>query len=254
MPLKARIFYFCRVIIIPVSIRYLWSLLKRRQNMKTWYRLAAKGFGIMVLLLTILLLPVFNAPLFGAQSGYSCSVQQGFNFEKNEQVIVGHITYLKIGGKELKADISVTDPENVRIKRKVFGVLSAVYWNGGYADPVQFSLQISTDNKNTIAAMQHKSLSNTEVEVEFNVYDYDPKAKKYFKAFHSNNVRLKGLIQKSGGELAFRVNMDQNMEVVSPKNYTLSIGVMPQDIFQNINLAVSVSNKWVKAWGVTVAK
>lgn len=222
--------------------------------MKTWYRLAAKGFGIMVLLLTISLLPVFNAPLFGAQSSYSCSVQQGFNFAKDEQVIVGHITYLKIGDKELVADISVTDPENVQVKRKVSGVLSGVHWNGGYADPVQFALQISTDNKNKIATLQHKSLSNTQVEVEFNVYDYDPKAKKYFKAFHSNNVRLKGLIQKSGGELALRVNVDQNMEVVSPKNYTLTLGVMPQDISQQIHLAVSTSNKFVKQWGIAVGK
>jgi hypothetical protein len=188
-----------------------------------------------------------------AVSQYSCSVRQGFNFEKDAQILVGHIVYLKIGDSELKADLNVTDPEDVSKTIKVVGVTSSIFWQGGYADPVQFSCQVSTDNKNTMATLQHKSMSNTEVLFKFTTYDYDPKAKKYFKCFHSGDDQLKGLIQKSGGELAMQIDMDQSMEVVSPKNYAFSLGVMPQDSQQAIQLAVSTDAKFAKQWGVSVA-
>ena len=44
------------------------------------------------------------------------------------------------------------------------------------------------------------------------------------------------------------------MEVVSPKNYNFSLGVMPQDKNMEIHIAVSTSDKFVKKWGVEVAK
>jgi hypothetical protein len=193
-------------------------------------------------------------PPANAESNYSCSVRQGFNFAKDEQVLVGHINYLKIGDMELTADMNVTNPTNPVTMVKVVAVVSYVSWSGGYADPLQFAVQISTDTKNAVANLTHKSLSNTDVEISFSIYDYDPKEKKYFACFHTNNVKLKGLVYKSGGELALRVDMDQSMEVVSPRNYTLSIGIMPQDISQEIFLAVSVSDKFVKRWGVSVAQ
>jgi hypothetical protein len=197
---------------------------------------------------------VTPTPPANAESNYNCSVRQGFNFQKDSQDLVGYITYLKIGDSELTADFNVTDPTNVSNMVKVVGVVSGAFWNGGYADPLQFTSQISTDNKNAVANLTHKSLSNTDVEISFSIYDYDPKEKKYFACFHSNNNRLKGLVYKTGGELALRVDMDQSMEVVSPRNYSLSIGIMPQDIAQEIFLAISTNGKFVKKWGVSVAQ
>jgi len=187
-----------------------------------------------------------------AESSYSCSVRQGFNFEKDAQILVGYVNELKIGDRELAADLHVTDPEDVSGTLKVVGVVSNIRWQGGYADPVHFSSQVSTDNKNTLATLVHKELSNTEVEFEFTVYDYDPRQKKYYKAFHTDGTKLKGLILKSGGELAMNIDMEQSMEVVSPKNYAFTLGVMPQEEEQQIHLAFSVSDTFVKPWGVTV--
>ncbi len=191
---------------------------------------------------------------YAAGSSYSCSVGQAFNFQKDEQVTVGHINYLKIGDTILASDLNVTDPRDLAKIVKVFGIVSGISWNGGYADPVNFSAQVSVPNKNKLATLQHKTLSNTEVEVQFSVYDYDPKAKRYYKCFHSNDIKLKGLVLKSGGELAMNIDMDQSSEVPSPKNHTFSLGVMPQDVGQQIHLAVSESAKFVKQWGVAVAK
>ena len=196
----------------------------------------------------------FTIAAYAAGSSYSCSVRQGFNFEKDSQAQVGHINYLKIGDTAMNSDLAVTDPADVKKMVKVFGVLSGLNWKGGIADPVHLSAQVSTDNKNKLAALQHKSLANTEVEVQFTVYDYDYKAKKYFRCFHSNDIKLKGLVLKSGGELVMNIGMDQGQEVVSPKNHTFSLGVLPQDLAQEIRLAFSESSKLVKKWGISAGK
>lgn len=188
-----------------------------------------------------------------AEISYSCDVAQGFNFQKDVQTVIGHINSLKISDKDdLKADLNITDPENVSELVKVFGIASNIYWAGGYADPVQLSCQVSTENKNVLATLQHKSMANTEVELVFTIYDYDPKEKKYFKCFHTNEAKLKGLIHKAGGELEMNISMDQSMEIVSPRNYTFALGTMPQDVDQQIHLAVSLSGKFVMKWGVEV--
>lgn len=188
-----------------------------------------------------------------AESSYSCSVSQGFNFQKDQQILVGHIVSCKVGNDQFDADLNVADPEDSSKTVKVFGVVSSIYWNGGYAEPVQFSCQVSNANKVKIATLTHKSLANTEVLFKFNIYDYDPKEKKYYKCFHANDTELKGLVQKSGGELAMAIDMDQSMEVVSPKNFAFNLGVMPQDLNMEIHLATSLSDKFVKKWGVEVA-
>lgn len=185
---------------------------------------------------------------------YYCSVYQGFNFKKDQQDHVGHVTTLKIGKEQIEADLNVTDPTNFAKTIKVVGVMSSIQWGTGYAEPIMMGFQVSTDNKSKVAAMVHKSLSNTEVEFGFNVYEYDPKEKLYFKCFHANDVKLKGLVQKSGGDLYISINTDQSTEVMSPKNFSMSIGIMPQDIKSDLHLAVSNTHKFVKQWGVDVSK
>ncbi len=188
-----------------------------------------------------------------ADINFSTSVSQGFNFQKDEQELVGHIVSCKIGDTELEADLNVSDPADPTKLVKVFGVMSGIYWNGGYADALQFSCQVSNSNKVKLATLTHTSLSNTEVTFKFNIYDFDPKEKKYYMAFHANDTDLKGLVEKSGGSLSMNIEMDQSMEVVSPKNFCFNLGVMPQDVDQQVHLAVSMSDKFVKKWGVEVA-
>lgn len=193
-------------------------------------------------------------PPANASSSFNCSVSQGFNFQKDSQEIVGHINYLKIGDTEMASDLNVTDPMNIANYVKIFGVASGIHWNGGYAEPVTFAAQVSVDNKNKLATLQHKSMANTEVELQFTIYDYDPKTKAYYQCFHTNAVKVKGLVLKQGGELAMNIAMDQSNEVVSPKNHAFQLGVMPQDTAMEIHLAFSSTDKLVKPWGVTVAK
>ena len=187
-----------------------------------------------------------------AVSNYNCDVRQAFNFQKDAQTLVGHIDTLKIGDTQFAADLNVADPTTGQNK-KVFGVISYIGWQGGYAEPVSFNCQVGTENKKSAAILQHKDLSNTSVEVNFTVYDYDPKAKKYYTAFYTDGTALKGLVNKSGGELELQIDSDQSMEVVSPKNYAFGLGVMPIEEQQAIQLAVSDTDKFTKQWGVSVS-
>jgi hypothetical protein len=189
-----------------------------------------------------------------AESSYSCSVTQGFNFEKDAQQIVGHINYLKIGDQEIKADINVTNPEDIAKTVKVVGVASDIFWAGGYADPIQFSCQVATENKNLISTLVHKTMANTEALLTFTIYDYDPMAKKFFKCFHTNDEKLNCLINKAGGELEMEMATDESMEIVSPKNFQLNLGVMPQAEEMSLHVSVSVDGKFAKKFGVAVAK
>ena len=58
-----------------------------------------------------------------------------------------------------------------------------------------------------------------------------------------------GSVEKSGGDHNIYIDSEQSMEVMSPKNFTFYLGVMPAGRQQEIQLAVSVSDKLVKRWG-----
>jgi hypothetical protein len=118
-----------------------------------------------------------------ASTSFNCSVNQGFNFEKDSQSVVGHLTSLKIGTTEFAKDIEIMDPTAIKddTKVKVVGVISGIYWNGGYADPLSINCQVSTVNKQDSVVLQHSDLSDTTVEYDYVIYDYDPVAKVYFK-------------------------------------------------------------------------
>lgn len=195
-----------------------------------------------------------------AASSFYCSIQQGFNFQKDEQLTVGHLYSLEIGTVPLPADIDVMDPIKLESDKdsrlKVVGVFSSMFWNGGYAEPMQFSCQVSTANKQKAVEMQHTKLSNTEVKLAYAIFEYDPVDKKFFKAMHTGGddsyTKLEGLIEKSGERLSLMINTMSSPEVPSPLNYTLSMGVMPQEKEQDVHFAASVKAKFVKKWGVTV--
>lgn len=191
-----------------------------------------------------------------AAISYDCDINQGYNFSNDVQAKVGHIISCTLNDEELASDMKVQDPEDTGGEKvAVFGVVSAIYWGGGYADPIQFSCQISNPNRVTIAQLlQGATLSNTGVKFKFNIYDYDFDAKLYYKCFHTDDNELEGLIQKSGGQLSIAMDMDQNMEVVSPKNFSFNLGIMPEDKEQEVTLAYSSDSPVTLQWGVSVGE
>ena len=190
----------------------------------------------------------------GAELNYQCDVTQAFNFDKTMQSKVGHINSMKIGDTELDVDLAVTDPTDLAgDKVKVVGVISGIGWEGGFAQSIVISAQIGNANQKAVTLLRHADLSNTAVEFKFTTYDYDPDAKKYYKCFHANDEVLKGLVEKdASGSLGLSIDPDQSTEVMSPMNFFFDIGIMPEDTEQEIHVAVSDTDKFVKPWGVTV--
>lgn len=187
-----------------------------------------------------------------AESNYPCSISQAFNFQKDEQLRVGHLVSLSIGGTAFTADMTLTNPTDYSTGVKVVAPISHISWNGGYADPVFITFNVSTENQKTASIMQHTNLSDTTVVFEYNIYDFDTVAKKYYLAFHTNASTLNGYVMKQGGRLALDIDSAADGEVVSPMNYVMQLGIMPQESQQAIQLAVSNSDKFAKQWGVTV--
>lgn len=190
-----------------------------------------------------------------ASSEYNCGVRQGFNFEKDAQVLVGHLVSMTIGDQELGADLNVTDPTNFGIDNNVdiVGVISDISWRGGYADPIQIAFNVSNENAKLVSILKHTDLSKTDVVYKFKVYDFDAVAKVYYLAFHTDDTDLNGLVYKQGGELALEIAAKPDPTVVSPINFQMYTGIMPQESAQVINFAVSNTDKFVKTWGVTIS-
>ena len=188
-----------------------------------------------------------------ASLDFACSLQQAFNFEKDKQVLVGHLVSISIGGQALTANITLTKPTDVATTEVVVGAISNISWAGGYADPVYISCNVTTTNQTATAVLTHTKMANTEVLFNFNIYAFDQVNKVYYPCFNSNNVSMKGLVLKHGGDLALSIDADPDMTVPSPLNYRLNIGVMPQQLAQTLHAAVSNTDKFTKTWGVAVS-
>jgi len=183
----------------------------------------------------------------------SLDIYQGYNYKKDKQTSVGFITKLKIGTQDLTADQTCKDPTNPTTDIKAVAVLSGVMWELGVTDPVQFSGQVTTANKQNVALLVINNLTNIEVDFQYSVYDYDLVAKKYFLAFHSNSTDMKGLLEKMGDDLNVSVADDASTEVESPANYAFRIGVKPQPQAQQLHVATGDQKNVVKSWGLAVS-
>ena len=186
-----------------------------------------------------------------AANNYSCDIRQGYNFEKDSQETVGHVNSLSIGGTAFAADTGVTVPTDMSTA-KVVGVISSFSWEGGYADPLYLTFNVSIDNKTTASTLKHTSLSKTDTEISFTIYQYDPKEKVFYKAFHTNDAAIKCLVNKSGGKLDFDISDYNDTTVESPLNYPLPLAVMPQASQQELQMATSNTQKLTKQFGVGV--
>ncbi len=179
-------------------------------------------------------------------------IYQGYNFKNDRQTPVGFITKLRIAGEELKADQRCKDPTNPGVDLAVVAVLSGVLWETGATDAVYLSGQISVVNRQGVAMLVINSLTNIDVVFQYSVFDYDPVAKKYFLAFHSNRTDMKGLLEKRGDDLNLSVADDASTEVQSPENYAFQIGIKPQPSAQVLSIATRDQKVIAKAWGLKV--
>lgn len=193
--------------------------------------------------------------VFAAEKqSYRLSIIQGFNFQKDNQDLVGHITELKIGSTKYEADLKVQDPTKVdsRSKVDVVGVMSAIRWSGDASEPVTFTAHVGFENAKTAAVQIHKELTDTSVELKFVIYKFDPEKREYYPHFYAGDAALKGLIEKYGGELEFEMDLEEQCrEVPSPINFELYLSVMPQQALEAQVMHITGPNRaeLTGAWG-----
>lgn len=188
-----------------------------------------------------------------AEFSKALDVYQGYNYKKDVQTPVGFITSLKIGDQELKADQTCKDPTAPETDVKAVAVLSGAIWQLGVTDALYFSGQVSTTNKQSVLMLTYKDMTKVDIECKFDVYDYDPVEKKYFKCMlPTDGATLKGILEKNGSDLNVGVAEDKSREVQSPENYAFHIGIKPQPQAQTVTIATSFTNKVVKSWGLKV--
>lgn len=179
-----------------------------------------------------------------------CSVFNAFNFKRDVQERIGHLTTLKIGDTTLTADITLKQPTD-EADTKVVGVISNLSWAGGYAEPIQISFNVSVTNKNAITTLVHNTMKSIVIEWTYNIFEYDKEAKTYYLAFHTNSAAVKGVIQTVGQDRVFYISDIESSEVQKPENYSATIGTVPEDTQQDIHMATSNTQKFVLPWGVT---
>jgi hypothetical protein len=179
------------------------------------------------------------------------SMYQGFNFKKEVQDPVGYLINLKIGTQDLAQSFTeLVDPEDFSKKVKAVGVVTSCTWDGGLAESITLHFQVSTKNQQDLMVLVNSDLSNTEVEFEYNLYTYDNVEKKYFKCFHTDGKKMKGMVLKSGGNLALSIAQYPDNSVPNPENFAAGISIMPAVDTQVLQWAASVSGKKAMNWGV----
>jgi len=187
-----------------------------------------------------------------ASNDYYCSLTQAYNFQKDQQQAVGHLTTCTIGTSTLAADTTLTLPTTFATAA-VVGVISDLSWNGGYADPIHIQCNVSNANQVTVSVLTNTDLSNTLVQMNFNIYQFDPVNKVYYLACTTNSTALNCFVNKSGGNLSLSVQTENDHTVESPLNYRMYLGAMPQPTAQTINFAANNTAKYVKSFGVSVS-
>src|SRR4051812_2795979 len=105
-----------------------------------------------------------------AEIACTCNVKQAFAYEHDQQVPIGHVMSLNIGGTDITADLSSKNPMDDS-DVKCVGVIREVKWAGGYTDPVEMTFLVSTAGKQALAGLIHSSLKSTAITCQFDCYD-----------------------------------------------------------------------------------
>jgi hypothetical protein len=180
----------------------------------------------------------------------SCDIKQGFDYKKDRHTHFGFITAININGTDLTVDLTCKDPTNPTSDLKVVAVLSEVSWATGTTDALSFAGVMSAPNRQAQALMLYNSLTNVTVTFQFDIYEYDPVATKFFKCLTCNGTTMNGLLEKNGSELNMSVADDPATEVQSPINYHFHIGIKPNPTQQSLTIATADQKNLVKQWGV----
>jgi hypothetical protein len=177
-----------------------------------------------------------------------------FKFRLDDQEMIGHITGLSfpVGTTktDLKGDIPVANPTNPSSKVEVIGVIEDVKWNGGQTDALVVGMRVSPTNKGKIAAAFGPE-GGADVDVQFDLYEYDHNGNKYFPALSSDNKMLQCKITQG---TKVKVGNKKETDVEQPVNFRVELSMTPKPSNgdQNMKVATSLTDKFMRQFGIPV--
>ena len=195
--------------------------------------------------------------------------EHAFDFERNDQHLIGHIDFLKIGTTTLTRDITLLKPIGF-VDSVVVGALDMFEWSGNQGDPITLDLVVSPDNRGTVAGLVYSDLANTDVTFDLTAWDYDSRAKQFFVTVYGKNckgkLRLKEKKKADGtasdtddagvaiaGELNLSIESAPHKDIAPPV-HLLKMVIHPGSTICTINFAAAHLSKVVKKWGVPPPK
>lgn len=183
-----------------------------------------------------------------------CDAKAAYNFVLGTTVKIGHLLKLSFSnaGKDLEADTSVPNPMDPEAKVKVAGVFDFIAWQGGPTDPTNFTFRVSPKNKATLQEALSSLTGGSEVEIEYVIYDYDYTQKKYFKHFHTDEKKIKGVITKG---TKITINNEPDRVIQQPLNFQVSgsLTAKSEGEEQEVSIAYTLSSPFTRRVGVTDA-
>jgi hypothetical protein len=208
-------------------------------------------FPLLLLVLAAGSISARKGPKYGAVTFEALSQKQGFNFDKSGQDPIGFINALTIGTTVIEGDLQLRQPTASRSwDAKSVGVLGRIAWGGASSDPIELTAYVSAQNRQRIEQLLKQPLASSALRIDFVVYNFDPIAKKYVRAFYPNDVPLRGQIRKTGAESPLKLG-DKGTDVVEPENWALSIVIAPPTGMAQLTYTVPNTSSTDKVWGGT---
>ncbi len=186
-----------------------------------------------------------------------CSLEQGHKFQQDVHEPVGFVTKIKIGDKDLTADISCKNPMDGK-ELKAAIVMSSLSWPDiGNTEPLRLSGQVSAKNMQIVRTLLFTSLPKMKIAFQATVFEYDEAADKYYKSFTCGSD-LNGQVERSDvpdpkGKTKEKLNLFVANTVsgypTSPKCYSMFVGIIPIAKKQDVTLAAADQSNLSKEWG-----
>jgi hypothetical protein len=172
-----------------------------------------RRLSLLLVSLTFLAVPSY------AEIRLTLDAQKGLVLGADDMRPYGYLTSLKISGVALPADLRAGNAT-------VVGVLQSFHWLGSATSPLEFTLVVSTLNKQRLMMRQNQKppVIGSAVEFSFGTFEYDPLQKVWFPSL----AQASGVAALQGVITLFSIDTTGPFtDVQSPQTWRVTIAMVP---------------------------
>lgn len=125
-----------------------------------------------------------------------CNYAHAMKFNVSNTDMLGHVLGMSFtaSGNTLEPSLKVSDPLNPSSQVPVVGVVSFIHWEGGPTDPLTVRFLVPSKNRSKIKEALSSTTGGSDLSINFNIFEFDEDAKKYFLRLHSDNKDIQARI------------------------------------------------------------